>query len=193
MRIVLLFLLCSATFFLNIHTASGQTTFTEHVKRQKNGEGKVIIVQKKAIEDAVNGLKPETAKPAEGNKKKAHTENNGDKNNNADKEEREHSDKNNTSHYTGARGRHKAMGYRIQIYTGGNSHKDKTEAYEIGRKCQAAFPMLSSYPRFINPRWTCRVGDFKNHEEAAQFAEKIRSARITKEIRIVKCEVNATW
>ena len=192
MKIVQL-LLCSLIIsFMTVFTAMGQSTFTEHVKKQKASEGKIVIIQSKAIEDAVNGVKPKPAQPVEENKKKTPVENGNGKSSSQEKEEGENPDKNNSSHHGGVR-RHKAMGYRIQIYTGGNSNKDKMQAYEIGRKCQGVFPMLSSYPRFINPRWTCRVGDFRNHEEAEKFADKIRAAKISKEIRIVKCEVNAAW
>lgn len=192
MKIVQL-LLCSLIIsFMTVFTAMGQSTFTEHVKKQKASEGKVIIIQSKAIEDAVNGVKPKPAQHVEENKKKTPVENGNGKSSSQEKEEGENPDKNSSSHHGSVR-RHKAMGYRIQIYTGGNSNKDKMQAYEIGRKCQGVFPMLSSYPRFINPRWTCRVGDFRNHEEAEKFADKIRAAKISKEIRIVKCEVNAAW
>lgn len=88
-----------------------------------------------------------------------------------------------------ARQRYRAQGYRIQIFTGSNSHEDKMRAYAIGRKCQQRFPMLSIYPRFVNPRWICRVGDFRTHAEAQAFVNKIKAARITHEIRIVKSEV----
>lgn len=186
-------LLCSLIIsFMTVFTAMGQSSFTEHVKKQKASEGKVIIIQSKAIEDAVNGVKPKPAQPVEENKKRTPVENGNGKSSSQEKEEGENPDKNSSSHHGGVR-RHKAMGYRIQIYTGGNSNKDKMQAYEIGRKCQSIFPMLSSYPRFINPRWTCRVGDFRNHEEAEKFADKIRAAKISREIRIVKCEVNAAW
>lgn len=87
------------------------------------------------------------------------------------------------------RQRYKAQGYRIQIFTGSNSHADKQKAYDVGRQCQKAFPMLSVYPRFVSPRWICRVGDFRNHEDAQTYARKIRAARIGTEVRIVRCEV----
>ena len=41
----------------------------------------------------------------------------------------------------------------------------------------------------ISPRWICRVGDFKTHEEAEQYAAKIRAAHLSNEVRIVRCEV----
>ena len=63
------------------------------------------------------------------------------------------------------------------------------KAYAIGETCQKKFPMLSVYPRFINPRWVCRVGDFRTHEDAQEYAKKIRASGISREVRIVRCEV----
>lgn len=194
-------ILPSLLFFLGCNV-SAQSKFIDHVKSQKTGEGKVIINQSPLIDDVVNNIpkpakKAETPTPpkAKPNEDKKHEQ--GEKPSETkpkDSPTRNHAEGNNehTPDYariSGTRQRYKATGYRIQIFTGSNSHSDKMKAYSIGENCQRRFPMLSVYPRFINPRWVCRVGDFRTHEDAQEYAKKIRAARITKEVRIVRCEV----
>ncbi len=179
---ILKFLIHSIIFLIP-SVAIGQSTFTEHIQKQQAGEGKVIIVQDSKIDDVVNNVPKKSPSSQSNTELKESTQNN----QHNEKEERYKNST--TSHYAGTRQRYQTTGYRIQIFTGNNSHKDKTMAYEIGKKCQKTFPMLSIYPRFINPRWTCRVGDFKTHEEANKYAQKIRSAKVSKEVRIVKCTV----
>lgn len=89
--------------------------------------------------------------------------------------------------------RHKARGYRICIFTGGNSRADKQKAIEMGKKCRAKFPELASYPSFEAPRWVTHVGDFKTREDAHKYVSKIRRTRITYEVRVVASEVNIPY
>ena len=158
-------------------TVSAQSKFTEHVKSQQTGEGKVVIIQTPQIDDVVNN----TPQPVKNNPATPSNEQHiGDNN---------HNPAETAPVPSGTRHRYKGQGYRIQIYTGNNSHNDKMKAYAIGETCQKKFPMLSVYPRFINPRWVCRVGDFRTHEDAQEYAKKIRASGISREVRIVRCEV----
>ncbi len=173
-------------------TAQAQSTFTQYVKLQNAGDGKVTISQDTLIDNVVNNKR--TDKPTTANKqdlRKKDTEKNPPSGRDEDMPHREYPGLQdpNSPHLQVGRQRYKAQGYRIQIFTGSNSHKDKAQAYAVGTKCQKEFPMLSAYPRFVSPRWICRVGDFKTHEEAEEYVEKIRAARISTEVRIVKSEV----
>lgn len=179
-------------FFLISVAMQAQSTFTQHVRKQGAGEGKVVIVQDTLIDSIVNNVRREKGETAQ-----AVTRQKGSNSGNAASKKAQNGDgiggmhekaADTTYTYT-ARQRYKANGYRIQIYTGSNSHRDKMKAYELGEKCQKKFPMLSVYPRFISPRWVCRVGDFATHEDAQEYAQKIREARLSTEVRIVKCEV----
>lgn len=122
-------------------------------------------------------------------------------NNAASKNEKAKSTTNNASHANTStqthnyvnRARHKARGYRICIFTGGNSRADKQKAIEMGNKCRAKFPELASYASFEAPRWVTHVGDFKTREEASKYATKIRRTHITYEVRIVASEVNIPY
>lgn len=80
----------------------------------------------------------------------------------------------------------KAEGYRIQIYTGANSRKDKETAMKFQEKFKDIFPDVEAYVTFISPRWVVRVGDFVNREDAVAFIGKIQEAAFTHEARVVK-------
>jgi hypothetical protein len=196
-------------------TAQAQGTFTQHVKKYTAGEGRVRILQDSLIERAVNNLPaPKPAKKQETGKGSDTKKNGGEATHPAAAHpatggEKSHETPHNTtpakpsSTTSEAEGRttpeprpvavqhqrYKAMGYRIQIYTGSNSHQDNSQAYAIGQKCQQRFPELSAYPKFISPRWVCRVGDFKTQAEAAAYVRKIKAARISTEVNIIRCEV----
>lgn len=100
---------------------------------------------------------------------------------------------NETKHNYVSRVRHKARGYRICIFTGGNSRADKQKAIDMGNKCRAKFPELASYPSFEAPRWVTHVGDFKTREEAQKYVARIRRTHISYEVRIVRSEVNIPY
>lgn len=88
------------------------------------------------------------------------------------------------------RTRHKARGFRICIFTGGNSRADKIKASQMGDKCRQKFRELATYTTFVPPRWETHVGDFKTRQEAQKYVNLIRRAHITYEVRIVTSEVN---
>lgn len=92
-----------------------------------------------------------------------------------------------------SRARHKARGFRICIFTGGNSRADKIKAIQMGNKCREKFRELAVYPSFEAPRWVTHVGDFKTRQEAQKYVVRIRRAHISYEVRIVASEVNIPY
>ncbi len=83
----------------------------------------------------------------------------------------------------------KMEGYRVQVYTGANSRKDKDTALKIQSKCKDAFPDIEAYATFISPRWVVRIGDYISRNEAQLMIERFKSLGITQEARIVKCTI----
>ena len=145
-------------------TAMAQATFTEQLGKDEAGKGRVVVRQSKEIDQVVNGNVP--PKPAAKPEQKA-----------------EHKG------YT-ARSRHKARGYRICIFTGGNSRQDKAKAQQVGQQCRNKFGELAVYTFFQSPRWVTHVGDFATRKEAEKYVNLIRRAHFTYETRIVASEVN---
>lgn len=80
-------------------------------------------------------------------------------------------------------------GFRIQIFTGGNSRADKDKALRLQTKCNNLFPDMKSYCNFMSPRWVVRVGDFETKEEAMLKMTEVREAGLSHEVRLVRCKV----
>ena len=85
------------------------------------------------------------------------------------------------------RRRFNSAGFRIQIFTGGNSRADKQAAIQAQQKCRAAFPELATYVHFLSPHWVCRVGDFAKREDAQRYVSRLRGRGL--EARIVRSNV----
>lgn len=83
----------------------------------------------------------------------------------------------------------RTVGYRIQVFAGGNNRNAKSEAYRVANLVRSEFPELSVYTHFISPRWICRVGDFRTNEEARTMLKKMRDTKKFREASIVKSQI----
>ena len=83
---------------------------------------------------------------------------------------------------TAPRAYRKAMGYRVQVYTGFAS---RNAAIQMQKEICRRFPQMPVYVHFIAPRWTCRVGNFTRREEALRCARLLRAARLSSEAAVV--------
>lgn len=77
------------------------------------------------------------------------------------------------------------IGYRIQIYAGGNTRYAKEEALKAASYVKSNYPDMPVYTEFVSPRWVCRVGDYKTIEEADQAMRMLKASREFKEIAIL--------
>ena len=82
-------------------------------------------------------------------------------------------------------------GFRVQLYSGGNSRMDKMRAQSMAQTAKGMFSQSSVYTQFISPHWVCRMGDFRTHEEALTMLREVRAAGGFPEAVIVRCKVNA--
>lgn len=82
-------------------------------------------------------------------------------------------------------------GFRVQLYSGGNSRIDKMRAQGMAQSAKGLFTQSSVYTQFISPHWVCRMGDFKTHEEAVTMLREVRATGRFPEAVIVRCKVNA--
>lgn len=198
-------------FILTSVCATAQT-FTDHARKQNNGGGRLTVVQDTELDNIVNNKRgkttqtTQTAKKAEAKPAKKADVASDDvqkKNKASDKPTANtaipatkpastvRSSNSRQGNYYVARQRVASQGYRIQIYTGGNSRNDKNEAQQMRVKCQQQFPELAAYVHFISPHWVCRVGDFNTRESAARYVSRLRKARISYEVRIVSSPILA--
>lgn len=84
----------------------------------------------------------------------------------------------------------KGRGYRVQVYAGGNSRAARDHARSLAREVKEKFPELEVYAFFKPPRWLCRVGDFRNIEEADAVMRALRAEGDFKEVSIVREQIN---
>lgn len=84
----------------------------------------------------------------------------------------------------------KIAGFRVQVYAGNNSRKARNEANVVAEKVRELFPDLTVYTHFINPRWLCRVGDFRSIEEADAVMRQLKSTGQFKEVSIIRGQIN---
>jgi hypothetical protein len=171
---------------LFVHNSAYAQTFTQRLQTSAKGEAKVTLHQDPAIDKLVNGPQPEIkAEPANSkNEEKLekkretrdkapaadkttpdkaaapHPENGGTENANAESEKNART--------------YKTTGYRIQVYAGGNSRKDRQKAEEAGNELRMLFPTESVYVHFYSPRWICRMGNFRSYEEASQHLQEVK-------------------
>lgn len=68
----------------------------------------------------------------------------------------------------------KTTGYRVQVFAGGNSRKDRQTAERIGNELRVLFPSESVYVHFYSPRWICRMGNFRTQEEAHRALQEVK-------------------
>ena len=172
-------------FIFSFGAVQAQSSFTEHLRSGKAGKGKVVIEQSQEIENVINHKvikessthntstpKQDVASPDTTQAREAH-EYLLDKFRNS---------------YTKDHQPAKMQGYRIQVYAG-PKNIGQNEARKIEQACKKALPGISTYVRFIQPRWTCRVGDFQTREDAILFYNKLQEAKVSPQITIVKCEI----
>lgn len=91
-----------------------------------------------------------------------------------------------------ARNKVKMNGYRIQVFSGGNSRTARQEAQRMAVRVKNSFPELPVYTHFYNPHWVCRVGDFRTYEEASAVLRQMKSEGIFKEAIIIKSQILKT-
>ena len=175
--------------FLPLNTIA--QTFTQRLQTPVTGEGIVIIHHDAIIDELVNGTKGVTEQPKT-QKQSNKTENNKKQVSNPQKQVSQNTEKekthtpsshqiliteetqDNDSIQTNVR-RYKTTGYRVQVFRGGsNSKSDRQRAESIGSKMREAFPGEEVYVEFFTPDWTCRVGNYRDIEDARRVREEIR-------------------
>lgn len=167
-------------------------TFLQHLQGQTQGQEKVVIIQSKAIDDLVNGTQktgsaavPHTEKKASTSQEKAApaTTTPAHKAQTLPTEQPAKDVDTETApvdmRKKVMRRSYKVNGYRVQIFAGGNSRKDKIKAQRAGNSVKQAFPDQPIYVHFYSPRWICRMGNYRSYEEASAMLRQIKKLGYT--------------
>lgn len=168
-RLALTIALCAGSWL----AAGAQTTFTEQLQQSKAGEGKVTVVQDKAIEELVNNpaaaptpssTTPTIVSPA---KPQPTAKSNDDLPSDVAVPDTV------DLHKKVMKGT-KVNGYRVQVFAGGNSRNDRLKAQRTGDEIKTLFPNEPIYVHFYSPRWVCRMGNFRTYEEAHEVLTRVK-------------------
>ena len=171
-----------------ICAADAQSSFTQRLQQSKNGEGKITVTQDKAIDELVNGpvvTAPTRTKTTTTQQKPTETQQKSTEKP-AEKKELEpkavaveHHDT--TTIDAPEEMQKKIMkgvkvaGYRVQVFAGGNTRKDRVKAERIGSEIKSLFPGVPVYVHFYSPRWICRMGNYRTYEEAHAVLERVKN------------------
>ena len=186
--ITILLILCAAS------TASAQN-FLDELQKKQQGQGTVTVTESKEISDLVNGTaalaakkleeekaaaaaaaaakeKEEAARLAEKEREKARLL--------AEKEKKEKEESELEIPVIDTRKKvmknsYKVDGYRVQVFSGGNTRSDRMKAEQIRDKLKAAFPDQPIYTHFYSPRWICRMGNYRTFNEANSYCKKVKA------------------
>ncbi len=173
--------LLTILLFVGFAPMMAQTTFTEQLQKTVPGKGTVVLFQSQAITDLVNGIDGTAATGSKTGRETAVTPS-------VPSPQDVLVDVTPTS-----TNKVRMNGYRIQVYSGGNSRQAKNEATMMGNRVKSLFMDLSVYTHFSSPHWICRVGDFRTYEEANEVFRQLKETGRFSEAVIVKSKVNVSY
>lgn len=156
--------------------STAQATFTQQLQQQRKGEGKVTIAQDEQITTLVDG--PQTPPKDERQTEKKGSDKESKPSQTQQQEQARQAE---TPADTVAAmprmhtGRpRKATGYRIQVFAGSNTRRDRQRAEHIKTQLKNLFPEEAVYVHFYSPRWICRIGNYRTYDEALQMKKEIK-------------------
>ncbi|MCI6490617.1 MAG: SPOR domain-containing protein [Prevotella sp.] len=173
-------------------TAQSQT-FLDSLRKDEPGKGSVSVTQSPEIDNLVNGTGQDhsgsTAKEGAGHTRQSsatqqHHEDG--KHDSASSESHTHEGTSSTTPSTTTeetvidtrkkvmRNSYKTQGYRIQVFSGGNSRADRQKAESAGMVMKSNFPTEPIYVHFYSPSWKCRMGNYKTLEEAQRMLAMVK-------------------
>ncbi|MDD7247464.1 MAG: SPOR domain-containing protein [Prevotellaceae bacterium] len=173
-------------------TAQSQT-FLDSLRKDEPGKGSVSVTQSPEIDNLVNGTGQDhsgsTAKEGAGHARQSsatqqHHEDG--RHDSASSESHTHEGTSSTTPSTTTeetvidtrkkvmRNSYKTQGYRIQVFSGGNSRADRQKAESAGMVMKSNFPTEPIYVHFYSPSWKCRMGNYKTLEEAQRMLAMVK-------------------
>jgi len=69
----------------------------------------------------------------------------------------------------------RAMGYRIQVYSGRDQKRSKAEAQSRRNSIVSAYPNMEVNVTYNSPTWYVKAGNFKTQEQAAIALKEMRT------------------
>lgn len=180
-------------------TANAQSgNFLDNLRKNEAGKAKVTVTQSMAIDILVNGKgglnkietnsKSASEHSIQANAKEEKSQHSNSYNENGKLEANSHNSQNTYHEETDPneesvtvdtrkkvmRNSYKRTGYRIQVFSGGNSRVDKQKAEKAGLDMKRLFPTEPVYVHFYSPSWKCRMGNYKTTAEARSILLQVK-------------------
>ncbi len=179
--------------------------FLDTLKQKQQGQGTVTVTQSKEIDELVNGKQPTTTitTPLPTTENKDAAKDTAEPHTSLEVKEkaietapkREESSSENTVIDTRKkvmRNSYKVTGYRVQVFSGGNTRNDRIQAEHTRDRMKAAFPDEPIYTHFYSPRWICRMGNYRTYDEANKILKKVKALGYSQAC-IVKGKINIQY
>jgi len=82
-------------------------------------------------------------------------------------------------------------GYKIQVFSGNEQRRSKSEAYAKKEQIQSSYPDQEVNVTFKSPVWRVRVGNYRTYEEAFETMKEMKQAfpAFGKEMQIVEAVI----
>lgn len=167
-------------------------TFLDSLRKNTPGQGTVTVVQSQEIDKLVNGTEKPAPRPDDDKGSAARQQHEGDS---AKAGHHDSAATGTTTHEGGSsslteetvvdtrkkimRNSYKTQGYRIQVFSGGNSRSDRQKAETAGAVMKSNFPSEPIYVHFYSPAWKCRMGNYKTLEEARAILAQVKKLGYT--------------
>ena len=195
------------SFCLLTFEHTGTVWHREHdtLKQKQQGQGTVTVTQSKEIDELVNGKQPTTTitTPLPTTENKDAAKDTAEPHTSLEVKEkaietapkREESSSENTVIDTRKkvmRNSYKVTGYRVQVFSGGNTRNDRIQAEHTRDRMKAAFPDEPIYTHFYSPRWICRMGNYRTYDEANKILKKVKALGYSQAC-IVKGKINIQY
>jgi cell division protein FtsN len=162
-------------FYLFAFTPLCAQTFTERLQKPVAGQGTVTINQNDSINELVNTtvLQNRPAQPVtttatpSSTQTQRRTDNHATTHNGQTTENHAVETADDEQPHTPTT-MAKVTGYRVQVYAGYN-REGKQTAERTRSSLKSHFPNVPVYVNYFNPRWVCRMGNYRTYEEAHQM------------------------
>ena len=197
--------LLSFFFFFFVPFGANAQKFLDTLKQKQQGQGTVTVTQSKEIDELVNGKQPTTTitTPLPTTENKDAAKDTAEPHTSLEVKEkaietapkREESSSENTVIDTRKkvmRNSYKVTGYRVQVFSGGNTRNDRIQAEHTRDRMKAAFPDEPIYTHFYSPRWICRMGNYRTYDEANKILKKVKALGYSQAC-IVKGKINIQY
>jgi hypothetical protein len=158
-------------------------TYTQRIQKTAQGQGTVTIPQDEAIDELANGVAT-PATPKKDSKPAAKPQNQTPKPQTPTPTPKPQTPAVvvelpepaavDSIDNAGSKRTFKTTGYRIQVFAGGNTRRDRQRAEQAGNALRQLYPGEEVYVHFYSPRWICRLGNYRTYEEAHEKMLEIR-------------------